>query len=130
MGLTEVFNWGLDYVGVSVLTAIKRGEATAEVVFTSHTCAIPLGTAVGPTYFNSEVVELAEVNATSVAVVLRLEVARIQANLLEEAAASRRGHGEIVQHVLRRLEAVSERLVLDALHEADGGDERASGLAE
>lgn len=48
---------------------------------------------------------------------VELEVARTQAELLEQAAAFRRGHGKIGEQVARRLETASERLVVELLNE-------------
>jgi len=49
--------------------------------------------------------------SAKVAARIELEVAQTQAELLEQAAVFRRGHGKIGEQVARRLEAASERLI-------------------
>lgn len=50
---------------------------------------------------------------------VELEVFRAQAELLQQAAAFRRSHGELGEQVARRLELASQRLVRDVADEDD-----------
>ena len=57
--------------------------------------------------------------SAKVAARIEQEVAQTQAELLEHAAAFRRGHGKIGEQVAKRLEAASERLVRELPEDLD-----------
>ncbi|MGD9854067.1 MAG: hypothetical protein AB7U20_03870 [Planctomycetaceae bacterium] len=75
---------------------------------------------------NRVAARLWQVVSAKIASHVELEVVRTQAELLEQAAAFRRGHSKLGEQVARRLETVSERLVHELFDETAEVDTRTS----